>query len=347
MKRRKVNFEVLRIVAMLLIISGHFFTHTNLSDSNCFSPVGIITVIYKPLFVIGVNLFILITGYFQSQSEYKREKLLCLWQDIFIWSVVCCLLGIIYLNMNHEVVPVSLVIKAFFPIFTREYWFMTTYVVLYLLSPYINKILILCEKKDLQKLLMVLFVFFSVWSSCYPDSLDKTGGFGIIWFVILYITGAYIRQYGVNIRKTHCAFGLVLYETLMVGIRYFSVGISSKIISGFDVKLNAVLYKYNFPLVYFASILVFLLISNSPEIQTRFNKIILLASGATLDIYLLHENPFIRKILWNNIPGMDIAQNNYVVCILYAVFLPIMIYAIGCILVIIKKRVFHWIVSLV
>ena len=46
-------------------------------------------------------------------------------------------------------------------------------------------------------LLLILFIFFSVFSSFLPGnfSFDSTGGYGIIWFIVLYLFGAYIKLY--------------------------------------------------------------------------------------------------------------------------------------------------------
>lgn len=170
-----------------------------------------------------------------------------------------------------------------------------------MMTPYLNKIIQTCSQIELQKLLLISVVFFSIWSSIYPNSLDKTGDFGIIWFVILYITGAYIKKYPVNIKTKNCVYGLLIYEIIMITIRYASIIISKILSIGFDVMVNAVLYKYNFPLVYIASILLILIVSNLKEIKNKNEKTIMYLAGITLDIYVIHENLFIRNFIWGQI----------------------------------------------
>lgn len=73
--RRQSNFELLRILAILFIISFHYvykggFNYDSLSVNkmiiNVFTMVG----------EVGVNLFVLITGYFliQSKNGIKNQQ---------------------------------------------------------------------------------------------------------------------------------------------------------------------------------------------------------------------------------------------------------------------------------
>lgn len=92
-RKRNINFEIIKIIAMIFIISGHLFTHTKLLTLNELSPVGILGIIYKPIFVLGVNIFVLITGYFQCEALFKKSKLLRLWKNVLIWSILCTVVG--------------------------------------------------------------------------------------------------------------------------------------------------------------------------------------------------------------------------------------------------------------
>lgn len=339
-KQRNINFEILRIISMILIISGHYFTHTQLKNVNNFSSVGLLNAVYKPIFVLGVNLFILITGYFQCEIGFKKEKLIRLWSDVIIWSVTCMVIGVIYYQtFANENVSLSQIIKSFFPVFTKQYWFITTYIVLYILSPFINKMLNACTKKEIEYLICCLILFFSVWSSIYPDSLDKTGGFGIIWFCILYISGTYIRRYSLRVDNKLCICGLVLYEITMIAIKYLSILAADKYVSGIDVLVNAVQYKYNFPLVYLASIFVFIIVCNSRKENFKHSRTILYLSSITLDIYLIHENPFIRKMIWDNISRIHLITTNVAVCIVVCVSASVLIYFFGALLVEFKRKI--------
>lgn len=97
-KQRKSGFELIRIIAMFLIIVHHSMVHGALG-------VSLTTIMHKsnPLTVglfnfiaisgkIGVYLFILITGYFMLYSKISVKKIVKLWLPIFFWSVALSLI---------------------------------------------------------------------------------------------------------------------------------------------------------------------------------------------------------------------------------------------------------------
>lgn len=87
---------------MLLIVLGHSIVHGNLGHSS---------LIYNELSLvgmqlgsrIGVNCFVLISGYFMVESNYKREKLCSLLIQIFIPCVAACTFGIYLLHDNPQI----------------------------------------------------------------------------------------------------------------------------------------------------------------------------------------------------------------------------------------------------
>ena len=72
-KKRKSNIELLRIVAILMIISFHYSFKSgyvvNQLDYN-----SIVVKTFYFLGELGVNLFILITGYFMVKGKFSFKK---------------------------------------------------------------------------------------------------------------------------------------------------------------------------------------------------------------------------------------------------------------------------------
>lgn len=72
---RDSNFELLRLVLILMIICLHYFKYGGVfhtltpSDSNYYSAYGL-----ESLFIIAVDCFILITGYYQINGKFKLKK---------------------------------------------------------------------------------------------------------------------------------------------------------------------------------------------------------------------------------------------------------------------------------
>ncbi len=144
---RKSNIELLRVLAMILIVAHHVAVHSDFGF-----PTDLIT--FNKLWIqfielggkIGVNIFVLISGYFGVVARsIKPQKAIKLWLQIFTYSVVFFLISLKFLG---EAFSLKTMIKDFLPITYSNWWFASTYFVLYLLSPFLNRFLNSLDKKD-------------------------------------------------------------------------------------------------------------------------------------------------------------------------------------------------------
>ena len=101
--RRLPNFEILRVLAMFLIIVGHFFVHGLRGEGNgvmlSYDGKSVLDTvsfgIAQSLWVfssISVNLYVLISGYFLVQSKAKWGKIPSIWMQTAFYSVCIYLL---------------------------------------------------------------------------------------------------------------------------------------------------------------------------------------------------------------------------------------------------------------
>lgn len=69
--KRNSKFEAMRLLSMLLIILSHYSLETNwnVSGKDAWK-----TLFYQPFGQIGVDLFVMISGYFLSTKSKKWEK---------------------------------------------------------------------------------------------------------------------------------------------------------------------------------------------------------------------------------------------------------------------------------
>ena len=104
-----------------------------------------------------VNSYILVTGYFQSKSRFKQSKVWALINSSLFYRIVIMLIVMI---LGEKLSQVEILQETFI-LNLSEYWFIKVYLFLYCLSPFINKLISNLDKKDFQKLLVVLFVILS------------------------------------------------------------------------------------------------------------------------------------------------------------------------------------------
>ena len=208
---RDSSFELLRIMAMLLIVAGHFSVHGGFNySSNMISFNRLWIQLISISGNIGVNIYVLISGYFLISSENtKTSKILRLLLQTFSYSILCF---IIFLLIGNRTLSMKELIKVFFPITYSEYWFASTYFMVYLLHPYINMFISKIKNEIFIKMLLVLTICWSIIPTFLASSFQSNS---LSWFIYLYILGAYYRLYGdrINISLKNC---LIWVSVIMV-----------------------------------------------------------------------------------------------------------------------------------
>lgn len=295
---RQAGIELLRVVALLMIITHHSLVHSGILNTvhspelSYYALWGVNTFCF-----VAVNCFVLISGYFLITASFRWKKLLLLWMQVLFYSLL--IFFVLYLRGNR---PASIreIIPNIFPVLSRSNnWFATTYIALYLLFPFINIGIRQMTQKQLRACTMVLFAVFSVWPTVMHSysNIDTSEGYGILWFICLYIFAAYLRLY---VTPAHGKFwylgGYVLLSAASVGFRFLLD------YAGADHKQLAVyasmFYKYNSVLTLAASICLFFFFLHLSIRSRWISKVIIGLSGLTFGVYLIHDNPAIRQRLW-------------------------------------------------
>ena len=73
MKERQSNYELMRIVSMFLIVIYHILIHGNVFD-NTEGGLHFIFAFLICITLVHVNSFILVTGYFNYNKDFKWNK---------------------------------------------------------------------------------------------------------------------------------------------------------------------------------------------------------------------------------------------------------------------------------
>lgn len=115
------------------------------------------------------------------------------WFQILFYSVSLYLL-VTALEVNTF--SFSGVIKAFFPISFNQYWFMRVYFYLILCAPFLNILLSSLNQKTHQYLILLGIILMVIPASISGIAkFNSDAGNGILWFIMLYFTGAYYAKY--------------------------------------------------------------------------------------------------------------------------------------------------------
>ncbi len=296
-KKRQLNLELLRILSMFMVVGLHLFGKTNLLYTlPKLSGAYYVGWLIFTLFYVSVNCFILISGYFLVDSKFRLSKLLQLFLEVTFYTVViyavCVYLGLAPLGAKAS-------ISALLPVFTKEYWFVTAYVQMYLLSPFANILIRNMNKQQHFWLLVTLVSIFSVWPNIFLTS-NFIPGSNFVWFMILYFVAAYAsRYYVVEHKPQKYLIGYLGSTTIAFGIFVAGVLAQRHGLGEMLLSLGKASYDYRSVLIFTGSLMLFLTFLNLRDIKNK-----LAASGIsyfaplTFGVYLIHNNPYLQTIIW-------------------------------------------------
>jgi surface polysaccharide O-acyltransferase-like enzyme len=228
---------------------------------------------------MGVTIFILISGYFGIKM--RLSKLFKLWSIVLFYSLLIFLYNT-FINqpienfaLNKELIKDAY--RALTPITSNTWWFITSYTILFMLSPLLNKAVKSMSKFQMQYLLVILLIFYSISPTILMHSLSNTpNGKCTENMILAYLIGRYIAIYGVpsSIKNKYIVI-LVSCFCLIFSINYFV----------FDPLFMA---KDHNMFIILGSVCVFTMFSNINITNTNISKSIAWIATFAFPIYILN-----------------------------------------------------------
>lgn len=302
-KKRMANLELLRCVAMMMVVVLHYLAKGELLPSytvKSLGTVGIAAWSLEALCIVAVNVYMLISGYFLCESSFKPRRLIGLWLQLEFYSVVIGLVGAFTGVVSHVDVDTHYYLNLLFPVSMGHYWFMTAYLYLYLLLPLVGYAVKKMTKEQHIFVMGSLLALFCGLKSILPVRLDMDQkGYDHLWYLVVFLVAAYIRKYGFTfLEKKRNALLLylgsavcIVAEVLILRYIYAKTG-SLELIQAIPIE-------YNHIFAFTASLGLFGLFQGIQIKDGAFSRLICKIAPLTLGVYLLHENLGLRYS-WQN-----------------------------------------------
>lgn len=276
---------------------------------------------------LGAIIFILISGYFMIEKEFKIKKLLKLIFETIFYSIVIILILMITNNIEFSI---KTIIKSILPISYNQYWFITFYVGLYIFSPFINKFANRMNKEEYNNLLIISFLTLVILPTIIVQGDSFYNGF--IYFVFLYLVGGYIRKYDVIVEKRKLNKIICIVMLFMICCSVLCMYLSQKI--NIASKGTTYFTKANSIPIFILGISIFL---KFKEIKINNNKLIEVFGKTSFAVYLISDNPNLRLIIWKDIfKAQEFFTANTLILILHIFATIITIYIVCSIIDLIR-----------
>ena len=195
---RNIGLDIIRCIAILFVISCHFFLlNTSLREVPFHGISLFIQATVLSLCLTAVPLFVILTGYLNINKQcswkyYKNIKKVLF--SYILFSIITILFRKYYLNETLSWVEWGLKILDFSAI--PYGWYIEMWIGLYLLTPFLNILYNNIEgQRNKQLLIIILFV-----TTTFPHWLNRNemhlfpGYWQKCWPLIFYFAGAYIQH---------------------------------------------------------------------------------------------------------------------------------------------------------
>lgn len=287
---RESGFELLRILSMIMIVAFHTFRYIDTSDFTPWQMLLYHGVRWYGLF--GVNCFLIISAWFMIGKPIKTRKLFDLIVQTAFYCVLLFLGHIIYETVNGTFHPVEDILEVeltalLSPFWANRYWFITAYVFLYLMIPFLNRWILSLSRESYRKWIAVtgIFVF------CYltlPQNFSNTTAIGdFLWVCYVYFLTGYLKLHSKeNIFTKHAGKLLIMtYALFVVSKQLLTYCIHNDYLEQLVSHTTGNSMRYSFWMLLLAIELFYLF----RRVHFK-SRIINTIASCMFGVYLFHEN---------------------------------------------------------
>ena len=329
---RDCRFELLRIVAILLITLHHLllFGADVCGFLSPYNPEekGVLGVALNSVAVVGVSLFVMISGWFGIRS---------LWKPFFRLIAVCAAFGALAYCLAAFVLPPVFAAIAIVPEYVNtqidlfnslkftNWWFIVHYLLLILAAPLLEAALQHADRRQMERALLALMVGNLVFGFAW--GYVNASGYNVVHFVLLYVLARYMRLCPdvavVRIVRRFAWPIIALCVAAMVGLFLADS-------AAWQPRHAAVVWNYNCPLVLLEAMAIFSLFADNKWCAAaKTRRAVNFVAAFVLGVYLLQSAPII--VHYRNAIGHAVFERTgYVGLFALAISLAALCWVLSC-----------------
>ena len=300
---RNSSIEFLKILAMLAIILNHctnaiFLPNNYMPNQDYILNLSLATENWQQLVLsilsyggsFGNSVFLVSSVWFLlDMPEASSRKVWNYMANIWAVSVIIMIAVIFYRGGG---IPEALIIRQLFPTFFANNWYMTTYLILYILHPFLNTVIDHWDQACLLRASLVLLLLYDV----------RLKTVALIWWIGVYFAVAYMKLYlsemasNVKINVAALCVGVCGNCGLLVIVNFLGLRIHF-----FESRLHSFGTSGGNPFILLTAVALFNLVRKVEFRTAIVNRI----ASCSMLIYIIHANMLLRTfyhpLLWDYI----------------------------------------------
>ena len=295
--QRSSNFELYRILCMLMILSHHYVVNSGLVSAGGLlvtdysSNNSIFLSLFGSWGKTGINCFLMITGYFMCTSKITVRKFFKLMGQIYLYRLI---LYPIFLIAGYEIHSFQRILSQLLPVWGLDCdHFVNCFIVFWLTIPFLNILVQNMTKRQHELLLLLSLSMYTILGSVPTFNIPINY---VTWFGLIYFISSYIRLYPHPIFERKALWRLMTIISLVlaavsilalrfifgarIGNGYYFVADSNKIFA-VAIALSSFLWFKN--------------------LNIGYSKLINSLGAGTFGVLLIHANLGASKWLWKDV----------------------------------------------
>lgn len=338
---RNSSFELLRIIAMFMILSFHLI-HQNefVLKSMSFPIKQFVLLLFSCMGTVGVVIFFGISAWFlctqiQSGTGFVRSSFKRIWlleRTVLFYSLIIAAAFYLY---DSTLVNRGLILFSFTPTLLGRWWYVTAYVVFLIFYPFITIGLRKMGQNMHGALCLCFIVGCGLLYGLTPFWVLDFIPYSFMGFIYIYVLIAYYRWYMPKFKaKTGWWMIAIGSITLISSILVLAV---LYVHTGKQWFLERELYlddPFKLPVVVIG--LGILLVASRIQFVSKPINFI---AKTTFGVYLIHQHPLFRNLLKQVSPVARVYERPF--AIFYVISILITIFAICSVLDMLRIMLFR------
>lgn len=283
---------------MLMIVAHHYVVNSGLFDEGgplVTEPTSV-NSLYLVLFgawgKVGINCFLMITGYFMCTSTITFRKFLKLMLQIYLYKL---LIFLILLVAGYENLSLLRIFYLIMPVRTFAVGdFVSCFIAFWLTIPFLNRLINHLSEREHVILIILSLVLFTLLGSLPTFSVPVNY---ISWFGIIYFIASYYRLYPHPIFERRKFWGVMtlfvlFFSLISVFVFHIFCGYKGLGYSYYFVRDSNKIFAVAF------AVCSFLWFKN---MNIRYSKVVNAFGAGTFGVLLIHANSTaMRTWLWKD-----------------------------------------------
>ena len=295
---RQSNFELFRIIVMLLVIAHHYVVNSGIAAAG--GPIFADPMAPRSLYLLlwggwgktGINCFVLLSGYFMCEKSITLRKFLKLLCEFMFYRIA--ITAVFWLTGYEKITPAG-IIDVLIPVTELSDGFTGAYLVFFLFIPFLN-ILIrnLTERQHVRLLALTAFMY--VFLGTFRPVFSVTMNY-VSWFAVLFLLASWIRLYPKKFFDGAKRWGLISGACILVSAA------SVVMCSWVSARIGKTYYYVavtdcNTLLAVCTGTALFLFFRN---LRIRPNRLINAVAATTFGVFCIHTcSDAMRRWLWQD-----------------------------------------------